>query len=197
LSRSINRPPGPQATAVTSSILFANDSTTRGAPQKNPLAILRTAKQLRDDGYDIATVLIGSGPLADKCSRYIDEHDFDSVYMPGFVDDALEFLPDFDVFLLPSRFEGFPLTVLECLHAGVPLVAHDVGGVAEAIDDGKTGFVVSSDADNSRFVDRVETLLKHPEQRQEIGEHAQQVAVERFTEDRMVSDYQRLYNSIL
>ncbi|WP_079978685.1 glycosyltransferase family 4 protein [Halolamina sediminis] len=172
-------------------------SIGRLAAQKDPIAILKTAKQLRDDGYEIATVLIGSGPLKDKCIQYVDEHGLDSVYMPGFVDNALEFLPDFDVFLLPSRFEGFPLTILECLHAGVPLVAHDVGGVAEAIDDGKTGFVVPPDADNSRFVGRVETLLKHPEQRREMGKRAQQVAVDRFTEDRMVSDYRRLYDSIL
>lgn len=169
----------------------------RIAPQKDPLAILETAKQLQDRGHSVATVLIGSGLLEDKCHKYIDEHEMVNTYMPGFVEDALEFLPDFDIFLLPSRFEGFPLTVLECMHAGVPLVAHDVGGVAEAIDDGETGFVVSPGATDGLFVDRVEILLENPQQRRDMSRRAQEVATAQFTEERMVSEYQELYQAIL
>lgn len=169
----------------------------RIAPQKDPLAILETAKQLQDRGHNVATVLIGSGPLEDKCHNYIDEHNMANTYMPGFVDDALEFLLDFDIFLLPSQFEGFPLTVLECMHAGVPLVAHDVGGVAEAIDDGETGFVVSPCAPEGLFVERVETLLTNSQQRHDMSRRAQEVAAAQFTEERMVSNYQKLYQKIL
>jgi len=169
----------------------------RLAPQKNPLAILKAAKRLRDRGLDFTTVLIGSGPLFEDCQQFVDDNDLSEVYLPGFRDDALDLLPDFDVFLLPSRFEGFPLTVLECLHAGVPIVAHDVGGVAEAIDHGTTGFVVTPDPTGERVATQVATILESPEKQQKMGNRARQVATHRFTEERMVSEYSALYQEIL
>jgi glycosyltransferase involved in cell wall biosynthesis len=169
----------------------------RLAPQKDPLRILKTAKELQDRQYEFETVLIGSGPLYEDCQHYVDRHNLHDVHLPGFREDALELLHDFDAFVLPSRFEGFPLTVLECLHAGVPIVAHDVGGVAEAIDDGVTGFIVSPDEPDHEFVDRVERILTSPQQRNKMGRRARQVANERFTEDRMVDEYREVYQQVL
>lgn len=169
----------------------------RLAPQKDPLAILETARQLERRGLDVTTILVGSGPLTEECHDFVEEHGMTDVYLPGFVEEALQFLPDFDVFLLPSRFEGFPLTVLECLHAGVPIVAHAVGGVPEAIDDGKTGVLVSPDASSSRFAEHVASLLENPRRRRAMGRRAQQVAANRFTRDRMVREYRDLYRSLL
>lgn len=164
----------------------------RLAPQKNPLAILETAQRLQERDCDFATVLIGSGPLADECRSFIDQHNLENVHLLGFRDDAMELLFDFDVFLLPSRFEGFPLTVLECLHAGVPVVAHDVGGVGEAIDDSITGFVVAPE-DDGMFTDRVECLLHNAKKRERMGQRSRQVANARFTAKKMVQRYQELY----
>lgn len=172
-------------------------AVARLAPQKDPLAILDTARRLADRGHDVATVLIGSGPLAEDCRSFVSDHDMQNVYLPGFRDDAMDLLFDFDVFLLPSRFEGFPLTVLECLHVGVPVVAHDVGGVSEAIDDGSTGFVVSPERSRSTLADRVEILLTDPQRHERMGQRARQVAAARFTEQQMVKQYRTLYESIL
>ena len=168
----------------------------RLAPQKNPLAILRTAKQLGERGRDVQTVLVGSGPLMDDCERYVTDHDLDNVHLLGFQEDALDMLPDFDAFVLPSRFEGFPLTVLESLHAGVPLVAYDVGGVAEAIDHGETGFVTPT-GDHDAFVGHVERLLDDDKLRSELSARARTVAREEFSAERMVADYERVYERVL
>lgn len=168
----------------------------RLAPQKNPLAVLRTAKQLQDIGRTVQTVVIGSGPLAENCKQYVVEHNLENVHLLGFREDALELLTDFAAFLLPSQFEGFPLTVLESLHAGVPVVAYDVGGVAEAIQHGETGFIVSAD-DHVSFVEHVKQLLADDMQRSEMGDRAQAVACEKFSVGRMVSDYNRVYNRVL
>lgn len=169
----------------------------RLAPQKDPLKILETVRCLQARQHKFATVLIGSGPLEEECRRYVDEHDLEDVHIPGFREDALLLLHDFDVFLLPSQFEGFPLTILECMHAGVPVVAHDVGGVAEAIDDGVTGFVVSPDEPKNEYVDRVERILTSPTEREEMHQRARQVANAQFTEQRMVEEYREVYRRAL
>lgn len=167
----------------------------RLAPQKNPLEIIRAGGELQQQRDDVALVVIGDGPLAGECKQYANENGID-VHLLGFHKHALDLLVDFDVFLLPSRFEGFPLTVLECLHAGVPVVAYDVGGVAEAIDDGKTGFVVAP-GDEEAFVDRVERLVLDPKRRERMNTRAKTVATNRYTAERMVSDYERVYTDIL
>ena len=174
-------------------------SIGRIAPQKNPIATLKAARELKQRGQNAATILIGSGPLENKCEEFINKHNMDNIYLPGFIENALDFLPDFDVFLLPSRFEGFPLTVLECMHAGVPIVAHDVGGIAEAIVDGETGFVVPphGDDEHDQFVDRVQNLLENPQRREHMGQQAQEVADKRFTERQMIAEYQDIYNEYI
>ena len=140
-------------------------------------------------------VVIGDGSLAEACEKYVAEHDIDA-HLLGFHEHALELLVDFDAFLLPSRFEGFPLTVLESLHAGVPVVAYAVGGVAEAINDGETGFVVTP-GDEAAFVNRLERLVTDPERRVEMSARAERVARSHYTAERMVADYERVYANVL
>jgi glycosyltransferase involved in cell wall biosynthesis len=167
----------------------------RLAPQKNPLGIIRAGGELQQQREDVASVLIGDGPLAEECERYADEHDVD-IHLLGFHEHALDLLVDFDVFLLPSWFEGFPLTMLECLHAGVPVVAYDVGGVAEAINDGETGFVVAP-GNEEAFVDRIERLVLNPERREKMSTSAKTVAADQYNAERMVTDYERVYENVL
>ncbi|MFC4357714.1 glycosyltransferase [Halobium salinum] len=168
----------------------------RLAPQKDPLAILRVAKRLRGRGHPVSTVLIGDGPLAEDCKRFVRNNGMEDVHLLGFRQDALPLLADLDAFLLPSRFEGFPLTVLETMHLGVPIVAYDVGGVSEALSDRETGRVVLP-GDEAAFTDAVEELVVNKTRRREMGDAARRRARNRFTAERMVADYDRLYDSIL
>ncbi|WP_282190226.1 glycosyltransferase family 4 protein [Halocatena salina] len=166
----------------------------RLAPQKDPMAILETGARLQRRGTDVTVVIIGSGSLTADCREYIDDHDVDA-HLLGFHQHALELLADIDVFLLPSRFEGFPLTVLECLHLGVPIVAYDVGGVSESIVDGETGFLVEP-ADLDQFVERVEKLVSDDGLREEMATRSRRRS-KQFTVDRMVRDYEDVYADVL
>jgi len=163
--------------------------------QKDPIEIVRIAGELQERGHDATAVLIGDGPLAADCKRYADEHGIE-IHLLGFRERALELLLDFDVFLLPSRFEGFPLTVLESLHAGVPVVAYAVGGVDEAVINGESGFVVAP-GDTTAFVDRVERLVTDADRRNEMGNRAEAVAASTFTAQRMAAEYDQLYVDVL
>ena len=168
-------------------------SVGRLAEQKDPLAVLRSGRALRDRGLDVETVLVGDGPLRRACERRVrgrpDQH------VLGFREDARALLGAFDLLLLPSRFEGLPLVVLEAMHLGVPVVAYDVGGVAEAVSEGRTGAVVPP-GDERALVDAAERLLCDPDRRERASEYAVTRARSRFTADRMVGAYDSVYEGL-
>jgi glycosyltransferase involved in cell wall biosynthesis len=192
--------PSPDRHTLEDQLNLNTDSTiigaiTRLSPQKNPLQIVKTAESLQEDGHDVTLVLIGDGPLADECRNYVVDNGVDA-YIPGFREDALDLLVDFDVFLLPSRFEGLPLTILEAMHLGIPVVAYDVGGIPEAIIDRETGYVIPEESPEL-FLEAVERLVENPNTRYDFGQRATERARSYFTVDRMVHEYQELYESVL
>jgi glycosyltransferase involved in cell wall biosynthesis len=125
----------------------------------------------------------------------------DRVELRGWDDRARHLLPTFDVYLLPSRLEAFPVTVQEAMQAGVPVVATDVGSVREAVDDGETGVVVpASDDDEAVVAALVEVLRDLAGDRDRLdrmGRRAREVGLVRFDTDRAVRDWEALYDDLL
>ena len=105
-------------------------------------------------------------------------------------------LDEIDVFVLPSRLEGFPLSILEAMMAGRAVIATDVGSVAEAVLDGATGLVVrAGDADGLR--DALGRLATNDEERHRLGAAGRRRALELFTADRMAQRFEQLYDRML
>ena len=100
------------------------------------------------------------------------------------------------MYLLPSRLEAFPVTVMESMQAGVPVVATDVGSVREAIDDGETGFVVPV-GDVDAMVDAIRTLQQDPGRRATMGDQARAVGIQRFDARAAVANWEALYAQVL
>jgi glycosyltransferase involved in cell wall biosynthesis len=105
-------------------------------------------------------------------------------------------LDEIDVFVLPSRLEGFPLSILEAMMAGRPVIATDVGSVREAVVDETTGLVVPA-GDADRLRDSLARLARNAEERMRMGDAGRRRALELFTADRMARGYERLYNDVL
>jgi len=102
----------------------------------------------------------------------------------------------FDGFVLPSRIEGFPVTIVEAMLAGLPVVATRVGSVDEAVVDGVTGWIVPPE-DPAAFATAVEELVADPDRARRRGVAGRERAEERFTMDRTVEEYLRLYRRLL
>jgi glycosyltransferase involved in cell wall biosynthesis len=119
----------------------------------------------------------------------------DRVEFPGWDPDPRGRLPEWDVFCLPSRSEGFPLSIVEAMLAGLPVVATRVGSVAEAVQDGRTGLLVEKDDVDGLVAALCE--LTDPVRRREVGDAARAHAAEHFTVGAMAAAYRDLYSELL
>jgi glycosyltransferase involved in cell wall biosynthesis len=141
--------------------------------------------------------LVGDGPERGALERLArDLGVSDRLEITGWIDDARDRLPGLDVLALPSRWEGMPLAILEAMHAGIPVVAADVGSVAEAVADGETGFVVAP-GDQPALQERLERLGASPDLRRRLGDAARRVAAARFTTATMARGYEAVYRDVL
>jgi glycosyltransferase involved in cell wall biosynthesis len=114
----------------------------------------------------------------------------------GWRDDPRQLLASFDVLAFPSRFEGFPLAVLEALLARGAVVATDVGSVAEAVVDGETGLLVPAH-DPRALAAAIRRLLGDEGLRRRLGEHGRRLVLERFTAEHMTRSFESLYDELL
>ncbi|MEJ2238363.1 MAG: glycosyltransferase, partial [Gemmatimonadales bacterium] len=120
----------------------------------------------------------------------------DRVSFLNFRRDVPKLLSEAQIFLLISNWEGFPRSILEGMRAGLPVIASRVGGIAEAVVDGHTGFVVPRhDVESLR--DRVRTLIMDPEQRRRMGAAGRARYEEHFTLDRLVARTVEMYETLI
>jgi glycosyltransferase involved in cell wall biosynthesis len=107
-------------------------------------------------------------------------------------------LPGFDIFVLSSvpRSEGLPTAIVEAMACGLPVVATDVGGVRELVDDGKTGYVVPP-RDHQAIGTAISRLLADPELRSAFGRRARQRMEQRWSLDSCVDAHLRAYEIAL
>jgi glycosyltransferase involved in cell wall biosynthesis len=97
-----------------------------------------------------------------------------------------------DIFVLPSRSEAFPNAVLEAMAAGLPIVASDVGGIPELVENGRTGLLVRAGQPKA-LADGLCELMADPARAARLGETARSVAQARYSFDRMVGAFEEIY----
>ena len=97
---------------------------------------------------------------------------------------------------MTSAWEGFPLSVLEAMRAGLPVVAYDVGGLTEQVHNGVTGFLVAP-GDRLGLAAAMRSLVSNPDVCATMGRAARQRFHERFTLDRMLDGVEETYAGVL
>lgn len=106
-----------------------------------------------------------------------------------------KFYDIYDVFVLPSRSEGFPLTVVEAMLSGCCVVRTNTGGAEEQIVNGESGFIFQNEND-SELSDILVKLLSSEEYRQNISDKGRKRALDYFTSERMAKETQSVYNHV-
>jgi glycosyltransferase involved in cell wall biosynthesis len=107
-----------------------------------------------------------------------------------------QLLAESDVFVLSSRSEGFPVSILEAMAAGLPVVASDVGGVSEAVVDDETGLLVPP-GDAAALAAALERLARDPDLAARLGDAGFRRLRERFSWDAILKRWEQVYAAAL
>ena len=118
------------------------------------------------------------------------------VHLLGLRKDIAAILASADVFVLPSLSEGLPLALLEAMFAGCPIVASDVGDVADALADGESGVLVQA-GDPRALAAAIDGLLRNQERARELGQRARRRAAAEYDVSQMVRRYVDVYEELL
>jgi glycosyltransferase involved in cell wall biosynthesis len=112
-------------------------------------------------------------------------------------ENVVKILAESDIFVFPSlRIEGFPMNIIEAMFSGLPVVANDMGGISDAIEQNKTGFLIKA-GNLSDFKTKLSYLLEDPKLRKNMGENARIKALNEFTIDSMIDKYQKVFEEVI
>jgi glycosyltransferase involved in cell wall biosynthesis len=173
---------------------FVLGSVARMDPVKNFPAMLRAFARFHGQMPHSTLVLVGGGPEFERLKALTRELGVaGAVLFTGSRNDARSLLPAFDVYVNSSVTEGLSVTILEAMAAGLPVIATNVGGTPEVVEDNRTGLLVppkQEEALAAAFTRLEEdTALAYT-----LGRTGRRLMLQRFTVDRMVADYVRAYH---
>jgi glycosyltransferase involved in cell wall biosynthesis len=157
----------------------------------NALAILKKS------GQDLSVDIYGEGKDTDALRYHIKKNAVETlIHLKGFTMNPQDILPNYSVFVLPSKFEGLPLAILEAIEAGLVVVASNVGGIPEIIEDGKTGFLIDGYSPES-IAHALARVLENRNDLQRIAENARRKLTKLFNLENTVEHWKNLYHFIL
>ena len=159
--------------------------------------LIRAAALIKKDFPELVYLLIGrdAGSLAASKKLAAELGVEDKLRFLGVKDNPADFMRASDLFIHPSRQEGFSNSVLEAMAAGLPVVACDVGGNAEAVTDGLTGKLARKE-DPAALAGALAFVLKDPGAMKDMGEAGRKKASEIFSIKKMVSGVEELYERL-
>lgn len=164
--------------------------------RKGAYDLLQAALWLEPGSFDLR--MYGDGEL-EEVRRYAEANlPGASVEVKGWVkhSEVERLYEAADILTLPSYAEGLPMSVLEAIGKGLPVVATNVGGIPEAVIDGENGFIIRP-GDISALVEKLAILLKDKELREKMGRNSLKIARERFSVESIGNKLERIYNEVL
>lgn len=175
---------------------FVFGTMARLVPVKDHASLLSAFASVKAKRPQCRLEILGSGELESSLKNQAVQLGIDSsTNFRGWSSDISAFLRGVDAFVLSSKSEGLPLTVLEAMAAGRPVIATSVGGVPEIIEAGDCGWLCPP-GDIAGLADAMLQAVDSPRLR-ERGECGRKHAVQRYSEPEMVTSYEQLFAQLL
>lgn len=173
-------------------------SVARFSHQKNNMELIKAVEQINKLYSDnLQLNMVGDGPLLSESQVYVTSHKLENdVHFLGSRTDVDDILNQNDIFCLISNYEGLPISIIEAMRTEMPIIASDVGGVNELVQDGVNGFLIPR-GNISELVEKLKYILEHKELIKFMGEASRKIYEEEYTADRMNQKILSVYNEVI
>jgi len=171
----------------------------RLGPKKRVSDLILAFDRISEEYPDAELVIVGEGPLEDELHRLAEGTDAtDRIVFTGRIDDTdiPRSYASAELFVLPSAWEGHPLTLLEAWAASRPVIASDVDGIAEFVDHEETGYLVEP-GDPAGLADALRYALDHPEETRKWGEAGRERAEKEYSWKHAARRTWRVYEGLV
>ena len=163
-------------------------SVCRFVRQKNIKEVLKIAKKLPEINF----LIIGDGELLEEIKKSISEISLKNINLVGSKKNIYDYLYKSDIYLSTSLYEGLPLSILEAMSVGLPIVASNVTGNLDTIEHGKSGYLYEL-KNVIQAVRYIKKLANDKYKRINFGKNAFERQRKCFSKDIMLSEYLQLY----
>jgi sugar transferase (PEP-CTERM/EpsH1 system associated) len=178
-----------------SSDTFVIANIARMVPLKNQSFLINIFKEVVVDYPNVKLLLVGDGPMRYELQAYCKNMGLSkSIIFLGERKDIFELLSAVDLFVLPSLTEGTSITLIEAMSSGTPVVASEVGGNSEVIENGKTGFL-NPLGQIEMWITTIKSLIRNKEDRIRVAQNAKMEVVKKFSLEGMIGNYEKIYLS--
>ncbi|HVF99858.1 MAG TPA: glycosyltransferase [Chloroflexia bacterium] len=168
-------------------------NVARLVPQKGLAYLARAARLVLDARPDARFAVVGQGPLKDDLLKQVEELGLDGKFvLAGVRSDVPELMAAGDVFVLSSLWEGLPISLLEAMSSGCPVVATEVGGVGGVVQSDRTGLLVPAE-DPDALAQAILRCLNNPQEAQQRAGAAREWAHRHYSMETWVRKLEQLY----
>ncbi|MNZ61692.1 Alpha-D-kanosaminyltransferase [compost metagenome] len=165
----------------------------RLVPAKGIDILLKACAELKSRGLSYVLHVIGDGPIRTELEELAQRLGiYDETIFYGYTLHPEEFMPFFDIFVLPSRAEAFGSVFAEAALCSLTLVGTEVGGIAEQIEDGSNGLLVAPE-DYEGLADALEKVIVDPSYRYELARTGSDHAKKHYSLNRVVHELKKIY----
>jgi|GEM_PF-550727 len=165
--------------------------------RKGIFYLIDAGKKVVEKYPDIVFLIIGKGPLEEKIRERIKSLNLEKhVFLQNCYERIAEIYRSIDLFVLPSLTEGVPAVILEAMAFEVPIVATEVGGIPEMIENGKSGILVPS-KDSLALAEAIGKVYKNLDLAKKLAKEAKDKFEKYFTAEKMTKEYEKIYEELI
>lgn len=166
-------------------------SVCRFVDQKNIKEFIQIAEKLKQYNF----ILIGNGPKWNDIKNYITSKSLKNIYLMGTQKNVFTFLRKSDIYLSTSLYEGLPISIIEAMSIGLPIIASDVTGNCDAVIHGESGYLYKL-GEVDMAVNYLKKLLNSNELRLKFGKSSHNIQRNIFSLEKMINQYLDLYEKV-